>query len=175
MLGGAATAVSALRSRVEAVLADAAPALLGFFLHRVDPAEDAADLVSETLAIAWRSTRRMPVDTEAARMWCFGVAKNVLRNYERGRRRRDALADRLHIAIAIADGPQFTEEELDLRAAVAALPEDLAELVRLVHWDGFTLAEAAALLGIPASTARSRHAKAKELLREALAEVDLRS
>lgn len=154
---------------VERVLADAAPALLGFFLRRVEPAEDAADLLSETLAAAWRASRRMPRDPEAARMWCFGVAKNVLRNHERGRRRRDTLADRLRGSIAVAAAPAFSDEELDLRTAVAALPDELRELVRLVHWDGFTVAEAAGLLGIPASTARSQHVRAKALLRAALA------
>jgi RNA polymerase sigma-70 factor (ECF subfamily) len=37
-----------------------------------------------------------------------------------------------------------------------------------VHWDGFSVAEAAALLGIPASTARGRHQRAKDDLRAAL-------
>ncbi|MBO9578066.1 MAG: sigma-70 family RNA polymerase sigma factor [Microbacteriaceae bacterium] len=157
-------------SDVERVLADAAPALLGYFLRRVEPAEDAADLMNETLAAAWKASRRMPADAEAARMWCFGVARNVLRNHERGHRRRDALADRLHVALAVAEVPAFSGEELDLRAAVAALPDGLPELVRLVHWDGFTVAEAAELLGIPASTARSQHARAKSLLRDSLAE-----
>jgi DNA-directed RNA polymerase specialized sigma24 family protein len=41
-------------------------------------------------------------------------------------------------------------------------------VVRLVHWDGFTLGEAAALEGIPASTARSRYARAKRELAVAL-------
>jgi len=157
------------RTAVERVLADAAPALLGYFLRRIEAAEDAADLVGETLAAVWRSARRMPSDPEAARMWCFGVARNVLRNYERGRRRRDALADRVRESIALAGTPAFSDEELDLRAAIAALPPELAELIRLVHWDGFTVAEAADLLGVPASTARSQHARAKLLLREALA------
>jgi RNA polymerase sigma-70 factor (ECF subfamily) len=48
--------------------------------------------------------------------------------------------------------------------AVAALPDELAELVRLVHWDGFRLVEAAELIGISASTARGRYARARELL-----------
>ena len=29
----------------------------------------------------------------------------------------------------------------------------MAELVRLVHWDGFTITDAAQVMGIPASTA----------------------
>lgn len=56
----------------------------------------------------------------------------------------------------------------DVRDAIARLEPDLAELVRLVHWDGFSLADAAELLGIPASTARGRYQRAKSELRAAL-------
>ncbi|MGG1909199.1 sigma factor-like helix-turn-helix DNA-binding protein [Microbacterium sp. NRRL B-14842] len=37
-----------------------------------------------------------------------------------------------------------------------------------MHWDGFSLTDAAALLGVPASTVRGRHQRAKTLLRAAL-------
>ena len=60
---------------------------------------------------------------------------------------------------------------VEVRDAVDRLPEELGELVRLVHWDGFTVTEAATLLGLNASTGRSRYARAKELLRESLAAV----
>ncbi len=159
------------RSLLEIALADAAPALLGYFLRRVEPPEDAADLVSETMAAAWRASRRMPAEPEAARMWLFGVARNVLRNHERGARRRDALVDRLRLAIGAVAPPPDAEALAEVRAAVAALPSELAELVRLVHWDGFTIEEAAAFLDLPASTARGRHQRAKLLLREALTAV----
>lgn len=55
-----------------------------------------------------------------------------------------------------------------MRDAIDRLEPDLAELVRLVHWERLTIADAAEVLGIPASTARGRYAKAKEELRAAL-------
>lgn len=55
-----------------------------------------------------------------------------------------------------------------MRDAIARLDADRAEIVRLVHGDGFSLAEASELLGIPASTARGRYQRAKEELRAAL-------
>lgn len=155
------------RSSLEPVLAEAAPALLGYFVRRVDVAEDAADLVNETLIAAWRAETRAPRDPRAARMWLFGVARNILMHHDRAQRRRDALVARLAEAITRARTPD-QDAALDVRAAVASLPGDLAELVRLVHWDGFSLEDAATLLEIPASTARGRHARAKELLRERL-------
>ena len=154
-------------SELESVLAQAAPALLGFFVRRVDIAEDAADLVSETLIAAWKAEARAPADAQAARMWLFGVARNILLHHDRTQRRRDALTSRLAEAITVAKEPD-QDVALDVRAAVAALPETHAELIRLVHWDGFSLEDAATLMGIPASTARGRHARAKELLRERL-------
>lgn len=149
---------------LEAVLAEAAPALLGYFVRRVDIAEDAADLVNETMIAAWKASARAPADAQAARMWLFGVARNILLHHGRTQQRRDALVSRLARAIGAARVPDH-EAALDVRAAVAALPDDLAELIRLVHWDGFSLNDAAEHLGIPASTARGRHARAKELLR----------
>ena len=38
----------------------------------------------------------------------------------------------------------------------------------LIHWDGLTITEAAELLGLNASTARSRYAAARTTLRQAL-------
>jgi RNA polymerase sigma-70 factor (ECF subfamily) len=156
--------------RLERAIEDAAPALLGYFVRRVDVAEDAADLVSETMIAAWKSSRRMPRDPEEARMWLFGVARNVLRHYVRSVSRRDALVMRLGQAVSAARPPDG-DTALDVRAAVEALPENLAELIRLVHWDGFSIEQAASHLRIPASTARGRHSRARQLLQESLASV----
>jgi RNA polymerase sigma-70 factor (ECF subfamily) len=41
----------------------------------------------------------------------------------------------------------------------------------LIHWDGFSVVEAAELLGLNPSTARGRYAAARTALREALADV----
>jgi RNA polymerase sigma-70 factor (ECF subfamily) len=47
-------------------------------------------------------------------------------------------------------------------------PATREPLVRLVHWERFSIAEAAEVLGVPASTARGRYAQAKDVLRAAL-------
>ena len=152
---------------LESVIAQCAPALLGYFIRRVENTEDAADLVSETMVAAWKASKRMPHDGEEARMWLFGVARNTLSHHSRSTRRRDALVERLGQSLSAhhADGDS---DALDVRRAVSGLPAELGELVRLVHWDGFTLEQAAAHLGLRPSTARGRHARAKVLLREKL-------
>lgn len=149
------------------VVRDCAPALLGYFLRRVDVPEDAADLVAQTVEAAVRSMKKMPEDQHHARLWLFGIARNVLQHHHRSIRRHDALVQRLGQTIenirVVDDG-----ELMDVRRAVSELPEDLAELIRLVHWDGFSIDEAARLLNLNPSTARSRHARAKNLLRTRL-------
>ncbi|WP_318255557.1 RNA polymerase sigma factor [Agrococcus baldri] len=163
---------SASRQReVEQVLRSVAPDLLGYFLRRTPSPEDAADMVSETLAATWLSTSKVPQEPEQARMWVFGVARNVLRHHHRSGSRRSALAEQLAAAVRQAQTTTVhgvDEDALDVQLAVAALPTQLAELIRLVHWDGFSIEQAARLQQIPASTARSRHARAKQLLKERL-------
>ena len=151
--------------RLASALRDSAGDLLVYLSRRVG-ADDAPDLLGETMVVAWRRAADLPRGPESARMWLFGIARGTLRNHARGERRRWALADRIRgAAVAPADP---ADEGLAVRDAIARLDPDLAEIVRLVHWDGFTIAEAAQIVGIPASTARGRHQRAKEALRAAL-------
>lgn len=85
-----------------------------------------------------------------------------------GEGRRSALADRIRSNVGKGGASPAADDGDEVRDAIARLGPDRAELVRLVHWDHFTLVEAAELLGIPASTARSRYAKANEELRATL-------
>lgn len=151
----------------EHVLTQNAADLLAYFRRRVTNAEDAADLVNDTVIAALRAAKRMPKGEEPARMWMFGIARNTLRHHHRAQSRRDALTARL---AATSDPNPWTDDHtgIDVRAAVEKLPDELAELVRLVHWDGFSLEQAAILMRVPASTARTRHVRAKKLLRAAL-------
>lgn len=115
-----------------------------------------------------------PQDSTAARMWMFGVAKNVLKHVERGNARRFRLASELRNVAALQTAGTQSDEAIDVRNAIACLSPKLTELIRLVHWDGFTLAEAATLQGIPASTARSRYAQARKILSARLRAMDSR-
>ena len=99
----------------------------------------------------------------------FGIARNLLLNAERGRRRRSRLTARLRARLAESTDAAAADDGLAVRDAIARLDPESAELIRLVHWDGFSLADAAELLGIPASTARSRYQRAKGSLRAMLA------
>ena len=154
--------------RLRLLLADSGDDLLRYFERRVADREDAADLLSEAAMTAWRRIGDLP-QGDAGRLWLFGVAAKVLANHRRSRRRYDALVDRLRLELRAAP-PRVpdTDEAVAVRDAVGRLRSDHRELVMLVHWDGFTVADAAEILGLNASTARSRYSAARESLRSTL-------
>ncbi|MFF8185641.1 RNA polymerase sigma factor [Microbacterium sp. NPDC016588] len=143
--------------------------ILRYFLRRLEP-EDAADALAEVMSTAWKRIDALPEPPTEARMWLFGVARNVLLHSQRGLSRRADLAERLRRVATLREAPG-ADTGSEVRDAISRLDDSQAELVRLIHWDGFAVAEAAQLLGIPASTARGRYQKAKEALREALSPV----
>ena len=160
--GSAATGVdAALRSNADDLLA---------FAERRVGLDDAPDVLAEVMVVAWRRATDLPRDPVEARMWLFGVARGVVANALRGQIRRHRLADRLR-ALA-PTGPQAhsapADRGLEVRDAIDHLDPELAELVRLVHWDGFSLNDAAHLLDTPPSTIRSRYARARDQLAAAL-------
>lgn len=142
--------------------------LLNYFRRRVGD-DHAADLLAETLTTAWRRVALLPDDHEAARRWLFGIAHNVLLNDARSRRRQHRLADRLR-SVLTSNAAAPADHGVDVRDAIARLDPALAEIIRLVHWEGFNLAEAADVVGRPASTVRNEYARAKGQLRTTLGE-----
>lgn len=154
------------RATARAALRDASNDLLAYFVRRVSSPEDAADLYGEVMLTAWKKVDAMPESSERQRMWLFVIAANTLSNHRRSASRRLRLTERLrpHVA-ATTPAP---EHAYAVRDAVLRLHQAQRELVMLIHWDGFTIVEAAQILGLNPSTARSRYAAARALLRDAL-------
>lgn len=145
--------------------------LLAYFEYRARGAE-AADLLSETMATAWRRIDAMPNDSTQARMWLFGIARNVLANAERAAQRRWKLADKLRAHLTTAPPPDDDQRTIEVRDAVSRLTPELRELVGLIHWDGFSITDSVGIVGIPASTARTRYQNARQRLARSLTSVD---
>lgn len=139
--------------------------VLNYLRRRTDDPEDAADVLAETLTTVWRRVADLPSDDEGARRWFFATARNTLANHRRGRRRASDLSARLRSELAAAQriaASAHADSVTDVvRDAVRRLPEQQRELVMLVHWEGFTLIEAASVVGVSASTARTRYATAR--------------
>lgn len=156
--------------RVSRLVEQFTPGLLAYFLRRVDTPADAADLLSDTLLVLWRKARDVPHEDSEARMWMYGVARQVLLTHKRAHSRRSALHDRLRSELAAQPTPDTADREAaELHAALAQLDPTDREILRLVHWDGFSQADAARLLHLPEGTVRSRHLRARRRLRATLA------
>lgn len=136
-----------------------------YALRRTDPAS-AQDVVSETFMTAWRRRAEMPADELP---WLLGVARLVLANHARSRRRRDALT-RVFVEQASRAAAAPAPVDHDLLRAIAALGPDDREALILVGWDGLRPAEAARVVGCTASTFRVRLLRARRRLAAQLRE-----
>jgi RNA polymerase sigma-70 factor, ECF subfamily len=140
-------------------------AMLGYLLRRVQVPEDAADLVAEVFATAWRRIDDVPPGEEA-RLWLYGVARNVLANHRRGRTRRDRLADKLRTHLARQPyAPEPSAATDAVRAALDRLSPEDREVLTLTAWEGLTSAEIGTLIGQEPATVRARLGRARERLR----------
>ena len=142
--------------------------VLAYLVRRVDNREDAADIFGDAYLTAWRKRRQMPDDPEGARRWLFVIARNTLLNHYSSSRRRRAFTAALRDELRTLDADDPTEQNLEVREAIASLAPEQAELVRLIHWEGFGVGDAGAILGLGASTARSRYAAARSDLQKLL-------
>lgn len=163
------------RAEFRSILRDTSTDLLAYFERRVDVRDDAADLLGETMLQAWRRRGVLPEEPQRQRMWLFTIAANVLSNHHRSRRRRTALTARLRDRLADTSAEVDPTETHAIRDAVLRLNQAHRELVMLIHWDGFTIAEAAEILGLNPSTARGRYSAAREVLKRSLEEATLTS
>jgi len=150
-------------SRIRALMPD----LLAYFLRRVQPREDAADCLSDTLLVLWRRTLDMPGTEDAARAWSFGIARNVLANQRRGRLRHRQLSDALRAELAVFAPPPESITGT-LRDALQELGDKDRDLLTFVIWEGLGIAEAGAILGLKPAAARARYARARKRMRELL-------
>ncbi|MET7694313.1 RNA polymerase sigma factor [Streptomyces sp. NPDC005483] len=144
-------------------------ALHGYFARRMPAASE--DLLAETWLQAFAARRTFDPARGSARGWLFGVAHNVLNQQLRraGRQQEPAPGP------DVTDPWQVVDQRLDaaamapaLRRALAELPVEERELLLLISWEQLSPSEAAAVVGIPAGTARSRLHRARGRLRDRL-------
>ena len=127
------------------------------------------DVVADTFLVAWRRFDELPRDTLP---WLFATARRCLANNRRAAIRGDALRARLRAQrVAPAVDPRATDEDREAVIwAFAQLSDSERELLMLTEWDGLPPRRAAAVLGISATTARTRIHRARKKLRAALAQ-----
>lgn len=158
------------RRRFEAVYAQTYEPILGYAMRRCDSPEDAADAVAETFAIAWRRVDALPPHGEA-KLWLYGIARNVLANQRRGQVRRWSRSVALDADIAdlYAHSPEGSVELGAIAQAFKELHEDDRELLSLVAWEGLDHAQLAKVLDCSRNAVRIRLHRARKRFSKALA------
>ncbi|WP_336206396.1 RNA polymerase sigma factor [Nonomuraea sp. LPB2021202275-12-8] len=158
------------KNRFEAVYLQTYERILGYATRRCDSPHDAADVVAETYAIAWRRFDSLPENGEA-RLWLYGVARNVLANHRRGvaRHRHRSVELDTDVADLYARSPESSVELNAITRALRELPEDDRELISLVAWEGLDHGEIAKVLGCSRNAVRIRLYRARKRLSKALA------
>lgn len=172
MSTGAARDDAVRRARFEALTAEVYEPLQRY-LRRRARADDAADVLAETLLVVWRRLDDVP---DEPLPWCFGVARRCLANQRRGDRRRLRLVERstAHPRPATSDDPQEAIERTDpdLTAAMATLSDGEIEIVRLWAWERFEPREIALTLDMTPNSVSVALSRAKRKLGEHLRSSD---
>jgi RNA polymerase sigma-70 factor (ECF subfamily) len=163
------------RAAFAALFAFFAPRVKAWMLRAGATDGRAEDLAQETMLAVWRKAALYDPAKAAPATWIFAIARN---------RRIDAMRRERHPDEWIVDPSEepelpeppdsalgATERQSRIRAALSALPEEQAEVVRLAYFEDKPHSEIERDLGIPLGTVKSRLRLAMGRLRAALGDL----
>jgi RNA polymerase sigma-70 factor (ECF subfamily) len=146
-------------------------ALLGYVTRLVGDVGRAEDIVQEVMLRAWRHAGDLDAGTRSLRPWLFTVAGNLATDHHRARRSRpEVVGTEALESLAVGDGIDRAVDAWEVSAAFRALSPEHRGVLMEIYYRGRSVAEAAAALGIPAGTVKSRSYYALRALRLALEE-----
>jgi RNA polymerase sigma-70 factor (ECF subfamily) len=144
--------------------------LLAFFYRSLSSMPEAEDLTLEVFVRLHRAAPRYEARGHFA-SYLFHIARNLLLNELRRRRRKPALPlppdalDYLPSASA-HDSRQLAELEEEFQCALGELPESQRTLLLLIQQQGLDHSEAATVLGITENALRVQLHRARQRLKE---------
>ena len=132
--------------------------------------EEARDTLSEVFLVAWRRLEDIPAGKEA-RLWLFGVARNLVKTSWRKRKRSGDLVVRIGSEMSTRI---TTDEELDnsgvlkIVKALQFLSESDQEILRLLAWENLSHKEISVVLGCSENAVAIRIRRARVRLMKVL-------
>ncbi len=158
-------------ARAFAVLVDAHQQAVRGFLHRFTGFwTDSDDIAQEAFVTAWQKLNRFE-GRSSFRSWVCGIGYRIARDSRRAQGRATARdSDWLAEQDATSEAP--IEDRMALADAMKALPEDQRAATALCLGEGFSHAEAAAILKLPLGTVKSHVTRGRERLLRALESED---
>jgi RNA polymerase sigma-70 factor (ECF subfamily) len=143
--------------------------LLRYVARLIGDRQRAEDIVQETMLRAWRHPEAS-TGRRSMRPWLITVARNLVVDNARARQSRVAEASGAHLELAsVQDGLESMLLADAVRAAIRDLSPPQREVLVETYYRERTVAEAAAILGVPIGTVKSRTYYALRALRLALA------
>lgn len=159
-----------------------ADSLYNFAFHLTYNEEDANDLVQETFMKAYRFMDSFQTGTNA-KAWLFKILKNGFINNYRKNVKNPVRLNYEEVAAYHQSDDELKQSKLDLREeifqglmgdevtkALNALPVDFKTVILLCDIEEFTYEEIAKIVDIPIGTVRSRLHRARQLLKDMLAD-----
>ncbi len=175
-----ASGTTTAEAAFEQELLAAVEAVHRFALHLTRDPVQAEDLVQETYLKAWARRHQFQPGT-SCRGWLFTICRHAYLKGAARAAREVAVEDAelealgaagLHASMQARDphGAVFERSDLDdaVERALARLPEEYRAVVVLVDLEDQSYAAAAAILGVPVGTVRSRLFRARRLLQQDL-------
>jgi len=137
----------------------------------------AESVVREVFLSLWREAGRFDLERGTVVTFVLAMthhrAVEVVRREENLRRRQDpgrALGTVGDVGERVQTGVAAAERRVQVRAALAELPEPQREPLLLAYFGGYTQREVASLVGAPLATVKTRMAAGMRRLRDSLRE-----
>lgn len=149
---------------ISRVVAEYSSMLLRLACTRLDDAADAEDAVQETF-LKLLTARPAFRDPDHEKAWLIRTTLHRASDIRRAAEKRNVPLEEA----AQAAAPEQTNV---LLSAVRALPEKYSAVIHLYYYEGYSIKEIAAMLGLPVPTVGTRLARGRERLRQMLKEED---
>ena len=136
---------------------------------------DAEDLTQDVFVRGFRDLNSL-ADSERFGSWLRGIANHLCsdwgRDHQRNRQNNDDVAMNTNSQFGVpVDVAIACDERTIVLQQIAAIPEDLREVILLHYFEELTYDEMARWLGVARATVNERLAKARSLLRIRLAKL----
>lgn len=160
------------RNAFRALFERITPRIKGYLMRMGAGESQAEEITQDVMVAVWRRAQTYEVERAAATTWIYQIARN--RRIDLWRREHRLILDP-HEPMLQGEEPaepdqilDRAEEALRVREAIALLPAELSEVLRLAYYDGLTHKEIAQKTGLPLGTAKSRIRKATKSVRNTL-------
>lgn len=165
------------RKAFEALFDHFAPRLNGYLQRLGLERGEAEDMAQEVMAVLWHKANLFDPAKSSLSTWLYRIARN--RRIDAARRERTRVLDPQE-PMLLPSEPEPVDDEIDsrqrderVRVALASLPEEQLELVKMAFFLGLSHSQIAEQADLPLGTVKSRIRLAFQRMRRILEADDL--